>query len=118
MTAPLRILVIEDEPLIAMMIEDYLDLLGHVVAGTADNTTDALARLDEGVADAAILDVNLRDGPCWRVADALSARDVPFVLATGGHVVPPPAAHADAPQLPKPFTLDGIKQALETLAAR
>lgn len=118
MTEPLRILVIEDEPLIAMMIEDYLDVLGHEVAGTADSTVEALARLGEGGADAAILDVNLRDGPCWPVADALTARGVPFVLATGGHVAPPPAAHADAPQLPKPFTLDGVKKALETLATR
>lgn len=116
MTAPLSILIIEDEPLISMMIEDYVDMLGHKVAGTADCCSAAIARLEQGGIDVAILDVNLRDGPCWPVADVLSAKGVPFVLATGGHVEPPPSAHAGARQLAKPFTLDGVKDALEAVS--
>ena len=115
MTDTLNVLVIEDEPLITMMIEDYIDLLGHVVAGTADSVVEGIRKVEAGGIDVAILDVNLRDGPCWPVADALTAHGVPFVIATGGHVDPPPATHAGVPNLPKPFTIDGVRTALESL---
>ena len=117
MTEPLSVLVIEDEPLIAMMIEDFVDLLGHKLAGTCDTVAEALVKVEEGGFDVAILDVNLRDGPCWPVADALKAKGMRFVIATGGHVDPPPPAHANAQQLAKPFTLDGVQAALETITA-
>jgi len=117
MTTPLAVLIIEDEPLIAMMIEDFIDMLGHKVAGSADSVAAALPLVEAGGFDVAILDVHLRDGACWPVADALAERAVPFLIATGGHVEPPPARHADAPQLSKPFTLDGVKAALETVTA-
>ena len=113
MTGSLSVLVIEDEPLIAMMLEDFVDLLGHTLAGIADSVTGALARVGQGGFDVAILDVNLRDGACWPVADALTAAAKPFVIATGGHVDPPPAEHAHARQLAKPFTLEGVQKALE-----
>ncbi|WP_442678034.1 response regulator [Sphingomonas sp. ASY06-1R] len=118
MTVPLSVLVIEDEPLIAMMIEDFIEMLGHRLAGSCDSVAEALTKVEEGGFDVAILDVNLRDGACWPVADALRQRDVPFVLASGGHVEPPPAAHADALQLAKPFTLDGIKDVLANIPRR
>jgi len=117
MTAPLSVLIVEDEPLIAMMIEDFIEMLGHQLAGSCDSVASALPRVAEGGFDVAILDVNLRDGACWPVADALKARGVPFVLASGGHVEPPPAAHADALQLAKPFTLDGIQSVLAKVPA-
>ena len=118
MTAPLSVLVIEDEPLIAMMIEDFIDMLGYSLAGACDSVAGALVKVEEGGFDVAILDVNLRDGACWPVADALTARGVPFVLASGGHVEPPPAEHANALQLAKPFTLDGVQNVLATIAVR
>lgn len=118
MTKSLSVLVIEDEPLISMMMEDFVDMLGHEVAGAVDSVADALAQIEAGGFDAAILDVHLRDGVCWPVADALAARGVPFLIATGGHVEPPPAAHADARQLAKPFTLDGVQAALEAINPR
>ena len=115
MTEKLSVMVIEDEPLIAMMLEDFVDLLGHGLAATADSVAGALPRIAEGGIDAAILDVNLRDGPCWPVADALAAKGIPFVIATGGHVDPPPSTHVNVPTLPKPFTIDGVRTALESL---
>ncbi|SFS10065.1 response regulator [Sphingomonas jatrophae] len=114
MTEPLSVLIVEDEPLIAMMLEDFVDCLGYGVAGSVDSVGDALARVEAGGFDAAILDVHLRGNEAsWAVADALADRGIPYVMATGGHVEPPPARHAAAPQLPKPFTMDGVKAAIE-----
>ena len=106
------ILIVEDEPLIAMMLEDFLDSLGHKVAGTCDTVADALARVGQGGFDIAIIDVNLNGEQVWPVADRLAAQGVPYILATGGHIEPPPALHASVPVLSKPFTLDAIEPAL------
>ena len=96
-----------------MMLEDFLDSLGHTVAGTVETVADAVAKVEEGGFDVAILDVHLKDREkVWPVADRLADGGVPFVLATGGHVEPPPARHADAPVLNKPYTIDSIDPAL------
>ncbi len=116
MTSPERILVVEDEPLIAMMLEDFLDILGKTPAGSADSVADALAAIDRGGIDAAILDVHLRGGEkSWPVADRLVAAGIPFVLATGGAGDAIEEAHRDRPVLSKPFTMDGVEQALAAL---
>jgi CheY-like chemotaxis protein len=106
-------LIIEDEPLIAMMLEDFVESLGHIATASADNVEDALDCVARGGFDLAILDVNLGSAECWPVADALVERGIPFILATGGHVTPPPAHHAGAPTLSKPFTLDSVREVLE-----
>ena len=112
-----KILIVEDEPLIAMMLEDFLDALDREVAGTADNVADALARIAEGGIDGAILDVHLRGGEVsWPVADALAAAGIPFVLATGGAGDTIAEAHRGRPLLPKPFTMDSVEKALDALA--
>jgi DNA-binding NarL/FixJ family response regulator len=108
----LRVLVAEDEPLIAMMMEDFLDLLGHQVVGPVETASEGVKLAGAGGIDIAICDVNLRDGPSWPVLDAIKAEGTPYIIATGGHVEAPPAAHADAPQLAKPYTLDGLRDAL------
>jgi len=113
MPGPRSILIVEDEPLIAMMLEDFLDALGHRVAASCDNVADALSQVESGGFDIAILDVRLRDGEqSWPVADALADAGKPFVFATGGHVEPPPERHAGAPILAKPYTIDAIEPAL------
>lgn len=116
MTAPLSVLIVEDEPLIAMMLEDFIDALGHVVAGSADSVATALDHIRDTPFDIAILDVHLRGGEAsWPVADALADNGKAFVVATGGMIEPPPVRHARAPTLPKPFTLDRVETALESL---
>ncbi len=116
MTSTRSILIVEDESLIAMMLEDFLDSLGHTVAGTAESVGEAVERIGRGGFDLAILDVHLRGGqPCWPAADALADRGVPFLLATGGHTEAPPARHANAPTLAKPFTLADVERAVEAL---
>ena len=112
------ILIVEDEPLIAMMLEDFLESLGHNVVGTCETVEEALEKVDEGGFDVAIIDVQLKDGKqVWPVADRLASTGTPFVVATGGHVEPPPPEHAGAPILSKPFTLDAIEPALERACA-
>ena len=113
MSGQRSILIVEDEPLIAMMLEDFLESLGHAVVATCETVEEALDRVDQGGFDVAIIDVQLKDGKrVWPVADRLAAEGTPFVIATGGHVEPPPAAHADAPVLSKPYTIDAIAPAL------
>ncbi len=110
------ILVVEDEPLISMMLEDFLDALGYRLAGCVDGVSEALQRVAKGGFDAALLDVNLRDGETsWPVADALRERGQPFILATGGANDMVPERHADVPVLSKPYTLDGVRDAFELL---
>jgi len=117
MPRPQRILVVEDEPLIAMMLEDFLDALDREVAGTADSVSTALGLVDQGGIDAAILDVNLRAGEqSWPIADRLAAAGIPFIIATGGAGDTIAEAHRDRPILSKPFTLDGVERALDGLA--
>ena len=112
------ILVVEDEPLIAMLVEDYFDMLGYRVAAQADCLADAAPLADAGGFDAALLDVNLRAGETvWPLADRLADEGVPFVLATGGdgHAIPP--RHAAAPVLSKPYTLDEMQAVFGRLFA-
>mgnify|MGYP002782063309 FL=1 len=111
-----NILVVEDEPLIAMMLEDFLETLGHRIHASCDNLADALNACEDGGFDLAILDVNLKGELVWPVAEALRERGVPFVIASGGHVEPPPATFAEAPLLEKPYTIDRIGPVLEQAA--
>lgn len=112
----LSVLVVEDEPLIGMLLEDMVDSLGHAVVACVDCVEDALARIEEGGIDVAILDIHLREGaPVWPVADSLSDRGIPFLLASGDQLEAPPERHAGAPVLPKPFTIDEVRSALERM---
>jgi DNA-binding response OmpR family regulator len=112
----LRILIVEDEPLIAMMLEDFVDALGHVPAGTADCIATAQPLVELGAFDLAILDVNLRGGErIWSLADRVKAAGKPYVIASGGQTDPFPDAHLDAPLLAKPYTIDGVKAAIDGL---
>lgn len=107
------ILVVEDEPLIAMMLEDFLETLGHRVHATCDSVKDAINEADKGGFDIAILDVNLNGENAWPVARKLREMQIPFVIATGGHVDPPPAEFANVPVIEKPYTVDRVIPALE-----
>ena len=113
MTSSRSILIVEDEPLISMMLEDFIDSLGHKVSGTCESVSEALAEVDRGGFDLAILDVNLKGENVWPVAARLREKRVPFVLATGGHVDPPPAEYRDTPVLEKPYTVERVSPAIE-----
>lgn len=80
----LRVLVVEDEGLVAMMLEDLIEDLGCQLAASLASVGEALAWIEAGgEADAALLDVNLGGEQVFPVAEALAARGVPFAFATG-----------------------------------
>ena len=108
MSATRNILIVEDEPLIAMMLEDFILSLGHEVTDNCDSVSSALQAVGAGGFDLAILDVNLKGESVWPVATALRANKIPFVLASGGHVDPPPAEFADVALIEKPYTIDRV----------
>lgn len=115
---PVRsVLIVEDEPIIAMMLEEFLDVLGHGVTGMADNVPEALAIVEGGGVDLAILDVSLRDGePCWPVADALAARNIPFILASGGGGGGQSDLSGCSGILEKPYALSDVQAAIARLS--
>jgi len=111
------ILIVEDEPLIAMMLEDFLESLGHSISATCDTVKCALDEVDKGGFELAILDVNLKGENVWPVATRLREKNVPFVIATGGHVDPPPPEFNDAPVIEKPYTVDRVTPVIEAAFA-
>lgn len=114
MANALSVLIVEDEPLIGMLLEDIVDTLGHQVVGCVDNVEDALSRISDGGIDVAFLDIHLREGvPVWPVADALIEKGIPYLLASGDQLEAPPERHAGSPLLPKPFTIDDVRAALD-----
>lgn len=113
-----RILIVEDEPLIAMMLEDFLAEGGMDVAGISDSVESALAVAGEGAIDGAILDVNLSGGEkSWPVARALADGGIPFVFATGGGDGSIEEEFRDRPTISKPYTLDNVTSAVDALFA-
>ena len=112
-----RVLVVEDETMIAMLVEDMLADLGCAVVGPAHGLDAALALAGGGEAiDAALLDVNLCGQPVFPVADALRAKGVPMVFATGYGESGLREIDAGAPVLQKPFRVADLARALsETL---
>jgi PAS domain S-box-containing protein len=78
-----RVLLVEDEALVAMMIQDWLAEAGHSVIGPISRASEALQAATEADYDAAILDINLGDGMAYPVADIVAKRGVPFVFVTG-----------------------------------
>lgn len=98
-----RILVVEDEPLVAMDVEASLAAAGCEVLGPAPTVARALELVAAESFDAAVLDANLGGVRVDAVADALAARGVPFVFATGYGREALPAGHGGAPVLNKPF---------------
>jgi CheY-like chemotaxis protein len=113
----LRILIVEDEMTIALMIEDMLTDLGHEVAAMAMRLPQALALAQTADIDFAILDVNLDGRMSFPVADVLSDRGVPFVFATGygSAGVDPP--YKGRTVIRKPFDMSDLKTAIAHAAA-
>lgn len=110
--AGLRILIVEDEALIAMMAEDLLESIGCVVTAVAGTIADGLAAVERGEFDVAMLDVNLDGEPSMAIADAVRATGRPYVFTTGYGQDGVSPDHAAAPVLAKPYVLADLERAL------
>jgi DNA-binding response OmpR family regulator len=116
-----RVLVVEDEPVVSMLVEDELRGAGAEVLGPA-STVDRALRLVEAVAadggiSAAVLDINLDGQRVEPVADRLAALGVPFLFATGYGEGCDTGGHGAAPILHKPFAPEKLIAAVEALAS-
>jgi CheY-like chemotaxis protein len=112
-----RVLIVEDDVMIRMLIEDMLGDLGFAVAAEASKVHEALAAVDSTAFDVAILDVNLSGETTGPVAEALAARGTPFVFATGYGEHGLPDQFRDRPLLKKPFQIESLKRMLEAALA-
>ena len=116
-TAMPRILVVEDEYLIRMLLEDMLADLGYDVSAAVGTVAEASALATTGEFNAAILDVNVDGQEIFPVADILAKRGTPFVFVTGYGEGSLPAPYRGRPALQKPFQAEQLKIALAGLVA-
>ena len=99
--------------MIAMLLEDMVEDLGHEVAGVAATLGAGLAQARELAIDLAILDVNLGNVASYEIAETLSARGIPFIVSSGyGANVDHPAFHG-RPTVGKPFVMDDLSNKIE-----
>jgi len=109
-----NVLVLEDEPFIAMMLEEELEALGLHVIGPVNNLKSAVQLAEMPDLDGALLDLNINGAYATEVADKLRVRGIPFIFVTGYE---PPAGlkHRQVPVLRKPFTEIELRSALLAL---
>jgi len=112
-----RVLLVEDEMILAWLIQDMLVDLGCVAIGPAATVNQALAMLDAQAIDAAVLDVNLNGQTSYAIADALVARGLPFVFSTGYDKDSLAERYRTVPVLQKPYHQSELSDALATLWA-
>ena len=110
-----RVLVVEDEMLLGILLEGMLTELGHEVATIAPRVSNALAAVESEIFDLAILDVRLQGESVGPVADALAAKGLPFIFATGYGRSGLPKAYRSKPVLQKPFSQNDLQRALDAL---
>ena len=118
MTGPLqgcKVLIVEDEFLVASLLQEMLETAGCIVAGPIPRVAEAVDAADRDTYDAAILDINVAGYRIDPVADALSRRSVPFVFVTGYSTGALPAEYADRPRLCKPFRIADLLGTLANL---
>ena len=113
----LRVLIVEDESLVSMLIEDTLADIGCTVVGVASRLDEALRKVSSLAFDLAILDVNLNGSETSPVAEALGKRGTPFILATGYGPGGIPESFKGAPILAKPFGQSDLERVLAAALA-
>lgn len=110
-----RILIVEDESLVAMLLETILEDMGCSPVGPASNIDDGLALVQAESLDAALLDVNVAGRQVFPVAQALKDRGIPFVFSTGYGEGGLPNEWRGQPTIQKPFTEAAVRDALMTV---
>ena len=107
-----KVLVVEDEMMIAMLIEDMLDEFGCKPVGPATNVPRALELIGKESIDIAVLDLNLDGKDTYAIADALQRKSVPFIFATGYGSTGLRQEYGNRPVLQKPFQARDLSTAL------
>jgi CheY-like chemotaxis protein len=110
-----HVLVLEDEPLIALMMKEWLEELGCETVGPAATVAKALDLIKGAPIDAALLDVTLRDQDCSEVAEVLTRQGVPFAFASGRPADHISSRYAQALSLPKPYDFEGVRKVMGRL---
>ncbi|HLZ74723.1 response regulator [Phenylobacterium sp.] len=116
--AGLRVLVVEDEMMVSMLIEDMLSDMGCQVVGPASRLDEAVELAKGAEIDCAVLDVNLGGQPIFPLADILREQGVPFAFATGYGDAGLRDTDRGAPVLQKPFREGDLARVLGELRAR
>jgi CheY-like chemotaxis protein len=110
-----RILVVEDEVILAWALQDMLGGYGCVVVGPAAGVADALALIERETIDAAVLDVNLNREKCYPVADALVQKGIPFVFSTAYSAESIEEGYRRHPSIQKPHSAPELADMLSSL---
>jgi CheY-like chemotaxis protein len=108
-----RILVVEDEPFIAMLLGDMLEELGYTITASLGHVAEALQYLSANAVDLALLDVNLGTEKIDPVADLLADRGCLFIFTTGYGQAGVPEKYASSPVLQKPFQINQLAEAIK-----
>ena len=109
-----RVLIVEDESLVAMLLETILEDMGCLAVGPAATVDEGLRMAADETVDAALLDVNVAGRQVFPVAQALKDRGVPFIFSTGYGEGGLPDQWRGQPTLQKPFTEAAVRDALMT----
>jgi two-component SAPR family response regulator len=110
----LRVLVVEDEMMVSMLLEDMLSEIGCTPVGPATRIEQALTLVENAGFDIAILDVNLDGRESYPIAEALAARAIPFVFASGYKAGRLREEYRNIPSLQKPFQRSELQRTLTT----
>lgn len=111
-----RVLVVEDDPVVAMVVEDTLRDMGLDVLVDL-SLVDALGDIESSDFDVAVIDVGLRGENAHPVMVALQERQVPFMVMSGGDLLPLAAEFPQVPMLTKPLDMKSLQQAMRELLA-
>lgn len=114
---PYTILIIEDEAMIAMMLEELLQALGHRVQAVASTLGEALEKIEDGGFTLAIADIYLAGEEVWPAAEKLDEAGVPIIFSSGGALAEIPPAFAGRPMLAKPYTMGTIAEIFSRIRA-
>jgi CheY-like chemotaxis protein len=115
---PKDVLIVEDDPLIALDFEDRLLGMGIMAVRTAESVSTALDMITSRAPDFALLDIGLTREKTFAVAERLVGLKIPFAFVTGYNEDKVPAAFAEAPMLPKPYSSEALQALLYSFGVR
>ncbi|MFC7398923.1 response regulator [Chelatococcus sp. GCM10030263] len=108
----LRVLLVEDEAAVALLLEDMLEELGCEVAASVARLSKGFDAVEKGQFHLAVLDVNVNGEQVFPLARLLSERGIPFVFSTGYGAAALPADLANRPVVPKPFSISDLRRSI------